>query len=162
MYKIWCWSFLMLSSTLVQIWIKYYISCFMYYLLPTTQKVEKITEFISESIPKFISIIWENVGWIWGLPFMILNKLNVKNKNTNLYCIFYILFIHNQRKNWLPNKYRFRPFSSLATGHPGGPRRQCSNGRIPTALVTWLAHRTCPVCAGLSGAPYDIQPPPND
>jgi hypothetical protein len=29
-----------------------------------------------------------------------------------------------------------------ATGHPDGPRRQCSNGRIPTALVTWLAHRT--------------------
>jgi len=47
----------MLSSTLVQIRIKYYINCFMYYLLSTTQKVEKITEFISESIPKFISII---------------------------------------------------------------------------------------------------------
>jgi hypothetical protein len=44
------------------------------------------------------------------------------------------------------------------TGHPGGPRRQNSNGRIPTALVTWLAHRTCPVCTGLSGAPYDSQP----
>jgi hypothetical protein len=29
----------------------------MYYLLPTIQKVEKITEFVSESIPKFISII---------------------------------------------------------------------------------------------------------
>jgi hypothetical protein len=29
-----------------------------------------------------------------------------------------------------------------ATGHPGGPRRQSSNGRIPMALVTWLAHRT--------------------
>jgi hypothetical protein len=42
-----------------------------------------------------------------------------------------------------------------ATGHPGGPRRQCSNGRILTVLVTWLAHRTCPVCTGLSGAPCD-------
>jgi hypothetical protein len=29
----------------------------MYYLLPTTQKVEKIIEFVFESIPKFISII---------------------------------------------------------------------------------------------------------
>jgi hypothetical protein len=48
-----------------------------------------------------------------------------------------------------------------ATGHPGGPRRQISNGRIPTALVTWLAHHTCPVCTGLSGAPFDSQPPPN-
>jgi hypothetical protein len=48
-----------------------------------------------------------------------------------------------------------------ATGHPGGSRRQSSNGRNPTALVTWLAHRTCPVCTGLSGAPYDSQPPPN-
>jgi hypothetical protein len=47
-----------------------------------------------------------------------------------------------------------------ATGHPGGPRSQNSNGRNPTALVTWLAHRTCPVCTGLSGAPYDRQPPP--
>jgi hypothetical protein len=28
------------------------------------------------------------------------------------------------------------------TGHPGGPRSQNSNGRIATALVTWLAHRT--------------------
>jgi hypothetical protein len=45
-----------------------------------------------------------------------------------------------------------------ATGHPSGPRRQCSNGRIPTALVTWLAHRTCPVYIGLSGAPFDSQP----
>jgi hypothetical protein len=32
--------------------------------------------------------------------------------------------------------------------------------RTPTALVTWLAHRTCPVCTGLSRAPYDRQPPP--
>jgi hypothetical protein len=48
-----------------------------------------------------------------------------------------------------------------ATGHPGGPRSQNSNGRIATALVTWLAHRTCPVYTGLSGAPYDSQPPPN-
>jgi hypothetical protein len=47
-----------------------------------------------------------------------------------------------------------------ATGHPGGPRSQNSNSRNPTALVTWLAHRTCPVCTGLSGAPYDRQPPP--
>jgi hypothetical protein len=46
------------------------------------------------------------------------------------------------------------------TGHPGGPRSQNSNGRITTALVTWLAHRTCPVCTGLSGAAYDRQPPP--
>jgi hypothetical protein len=30
------------------------------------------------------------------------------------------------------------------TGHPGGPRRQSSIGRNPTALVTWLAHRTVP------------------
>jgi hypothetical protein len=45
-----------------------------------------------------------------------------------------------------------------AIGHPGGPRSQNSNGRIPTALVTWLAHRTCPVYTGLSGAPYDSQP----
>jgi hypothetical protein len=30
---------------------------------------------------------------------MNLNKLDGKNKNTNLYCIFYILFVHNQRKN---------------------------------------------------------------
>jgi hypothetical protein len=48
-----------------------------------------------------------------------------------------------------------------ATGHPGGPRSQRSNGRNPTALVTWLSHRTCPVCSGLSGAPYDSQPAPN-
>jgi hypothetical protein len=29
----------------------------MYYLLPTTRYVEKITKFVSESIPNFISII---------------------------------------------------------------------------------------------------------
>jgi hypothetical protein len=28
----------------------------------------------------------------------------------------------------------------------------------PNSLVTWLAHRTCPVCTGLSGAPCDRQP----
>ena len=48
-----------------------------------------------------------------------------------------------------------------ATGHPGGPSSQSSNGRNPNGLVTWLSHRTCPVCTGLSGAPFDRQPPPN-
>jgi hypothetical protein len=39
-----------------------------------------------------------------------------------------------------------------ATGHQGGPRSQNSNGQFPTALMTWLGHRTvrcapdCPVC----------------
>jgi hypothetical protein len=37
-------------------------------------------------------------------------------------------------------------------------QRQESNGRIPTVLVTWLAHRICQVCTGLSGAPCDRQP----
>jgi hypothetical protein len=38
-----------------------------------------------------------------------------------------------------------------ATGHQGGPKSQNSNGRFPTALVTWRGHRTvrcapdCPV-----------------
>ena len=37
-------------------------------------------------------------------------------------------------------------------------QRQSSNDRNPNVRVTWLAHRTCPVCTGLSGAPYDSQP----
>jgi hypothetical protein len=45
-----------------------------------------------------------------------------------------------------------------ATGHQGGPRRQSSNGRTQRLLVTWLSHRTCPVCIGLSGAPSNRQP----
>jgi hypothetical protein len=45
-----------------------------------------------------------------------------------------------------------------ATGHPGGPRRQSSNGRPQRFLVTWLPHRTCPMCTGLSGAPSNRQP----
>jgi hypothetical protein len=44
-----------------------------------------------------------------------------------------------------------------ATGHQGGSRSQNSNGRPNGFLVTWLSHRTCPVCTGLSGAPYDRQ-----
>jgi hypothetical protein len=44
-----------------------------------------------------------------------------------------------------------------ATGHPAGPRRQSSNGRPNGFLVTWLSHRTCPVCTGLSGAPSNRQ-----
>jgi hypothetical protein len=47
-----------------------------------------------------------------------------------------------------------------ATGHQGGPRSQNSNGQIPTTLMTWLGHRTCPVCTGLSGAPSNKRPPP--
>jgi hypothetical protein len=39
-------------------------------------------------------------------------------------------------------------------------QRQSSNGRNPNVRVTWLAHRTCSVCTGLSGAPCDRQPPP--
>jgi hypothetical protein len=30
----------------------------------------------------------------------------------------------------------------VCTRHPGGPKSQNSNGQIPTALVTWLVHRT--------------------
>jgi hypothetical protein len=45
-----------------------------------------------------------------------------------------------------------------ATGHPGGPRRQSSNGRPQRLLVTWLSHRTCPVYTGLSGALSNRQP----
>jgi hypothetical protein len=41
-----------------------------------------------------------------------------------------------------------------------GPQVRSSNGRNPTELVTWLGHRTCPVCTGLSGAPSNRQPPP--
>jgi hypothetical protein len=47
-----------------------------------------------------------------------------------------------------------------ATGHPGGPSSQSSNGQNPNDRVTWLAHRTCSVCTGLSGAPCDRQPSP--
>jgi hypothetical protein len=47
-----------------------------------------------------------------------------------------------------------------ATGHLGGPRSQNSNGQNPNGLMTWLWHRTCPVCTGLSGAPDDRQPSP--
>jgi hypothetical protein len=45
-----------------------------------------------------------------------------------------------------------------ATGHPGGARRQSSNGRTQWLLVTWLSHRTCLVCTGLSGVPSNRQP----
>jgi hypothetical protein len=38
-----------------------------------------------------------------------------------------------------------------------GPQVRSSNGRNPTELVTWLGHRTCPVCTGLSGAPSNRQ-----
>jgi hypothetical protein len=44
-----------------------------------------------------------------------------------------------------------------ATGHQGEPRSQNSNDRSNGYLVTWLSHRTCLVCTGLSGAPYDRQ-----
>jgi hypothetical protein len=53
--------------------------------------------------------------------------------------------------------------SSCPVHHRSSRRalRQSSNGRNPNGLVTWLSHRTCPVCTGLSGAPYDRQLPPN-
>jgi hypothetical protein len=37
-------------------------------------------------------------------------------------------------------------------------QRQSSNGRPNGYLVTWLSHRTCLVCTGLSGAPSNKQP----
>jgi hypothetical protein len=51
-------------------------------------------------------------------------------------------------------------YSSCPVHHRTSRRTQCqsSNGRIPTALVTWLSHRTCAVCTGLSGAPSNRQP----
>jgi hypothetical protein len=39
-------------------------------------------------------------------------------------------------------------------------QRQSPNGWNPNGRVMWLAHRTCPVCTGLSCAPCDRQPPP--
>jgi hypothetical protein len=53
------------------------------------------------------------------------------------------------------------PYSSCLVRHRSSRRaqRQSSNGRNPNVRVTWLAHRTCPVCTGLSCAPYDRQPP---
>jgi hypothetical protein len=54
------------------------------------------------------------------------------------------------------------PYSSCPVRHRSSRRapRQSSNGRNPNVRVAWLAHRTCPVCTGLSGAPCDRQPPP--
>jgi hypothetical protein len=50
-------------------------------------------------------------------------------------------------------------YSSCPVRHRTSRRaqRHSSNGRIPTALVTWLSHRTCPVFTGLSGAPSNRQ-----
>jgi hypothetical protein len=38
-----------------------------------------------------------------------------------------------------------------------GPQVRSFNGQNPMDLVTWLGHRTCPVCTGLSGAPSNRQ-----
>jgi hypothetical protein len=53
-------------------------------------------------------------------------------------------------------------YSACPVRHRSSRRaqQQSSNGRIPNDRVTWLSHRTCPVCTGLSGAPYVRQPPP--
>ena len=52
------------------------------------------------------------------------------------------------------------PDNEQAPDIQAGPEVRSSNGQNPTALVTWLGHRTCPVCTGLSGAPSNRQPPP--
>jgi hypothetical protein len=51
------------------------------------------------------------------------------------------------------------PYSTCSVRHRTSRRaqRQSSNGRNPDSRVTWLSHRTCPVCTGLSGASYDRQ-----
>jgi hypothetical protein len=53
-------------------------------------------------------------------------------------------------------------YSSCPVRHRTSRRAQCqnSNGRNPNGRVTWLSHRTCPVCTGLSGAPSNRQPSP--
>jgi hypothetical protein len=63
MYKIWRWTFFILSNILLQRRIKFYIDCFMHYLLPTTKNFKKITEFVSKSIQ--------------NLKFKIYDKFNV-------------------------------------------------------------------------------------
>jgi hypothetical protein len=75
-------------------------------------------------------------------------------------------FIARQRAQWsgTPMLAHRTLYSVCLVRHRtsrGGPRRQSSNGRTQQLLVTWLSHRTCPVCTGLSGAPSDRQPPPN-
>jgi hypothetical protein len=52
--------------------------------------------------------------------------------------------------------------SSCPVRHRTSRRAQCqsSNGRNPNGRVTWLSHRTCSVCTGLSGASSNRQPSP--
>jgi hypothetical protein len=73
---------------------------------------------------------------------------------------YFVPTVTCRRIQCAPEARRSQARPCWRTGHPGGPRSQNSNGQIPTALVTWLAHRTCPVYTRLSGAPYDCQPPP--
>jgi hypothetical protein len=51
-------------------------------------------------------------------------------------------------------------YSTCSVRHRTSRRAQKSELQRsnPNGLVTWLAHRTCPVYTRLSGAPYDSQP----
>lgn len=82
------WYFIMLSITLLQIKIKFCISDFMHYMLPTTKNVKKI-----ESVLEFY--IYHLRKYITNLKF-IFSRSMLKNKNTNLHIKFYIIFIRNK------------------------------------------------------------------
>jgi hypothetical protein len=61
---------------------------------------------------------------------MNLYKFNAINKNMNLHCRFYILFICNQRnktKNNIRISIRFRPISSLSTIQVLGKKEESLN-----------------------------------
>jgi hypothetical protein len=116
MYKIWCWSFFMLSSTLVQIWIKYYINFLCIICSLQHKRLKKLPNLFPNpyrSLYLLFKKIYDEFDvyllWIFT-SWMLKTRIQICIIDS----ISYLFAIKEKRlKNWLSNKYRFRPFSSL-------------------------------------------------
>lgn len=68
-----------------------------------TEKGWKTFESEFVSVFKFYMNHLKRYRIIWGLLFINIITLNVKNKNINLYSKFYVLFVHHWRKKTKKN-----------------------------------------------------------
>lgn len=102
----------MSSSTLLQIKIILHKSFYALFA-PNNNKKWKISEFVYESVTNQIVYL---IRYMINLSFIFMNfyELNTKNKDINLHCGFYILFIHNQTKKINQMNIYFQPFLYLA------------------------------------------------
>jgi len=152
MYKIGWWSFLILSSTLLQIRIKFCINYFMHYLLPTTKKKWKKYRICFRIHTEFY--IYHLRKYRMNLRFTFYESLQAQCSKQEYKFVYKILYpIYSQsKKNDQKTDYRiitvsdrFHPYLPPLMGPVDAWRPEASEGSNarPLGEHNRGAHRKC-------------------